>query len=495
MKWGRVVAVFLVVVMVCGLFVRVPLARASAPASWGVSLTLYYASMATYPTFQLNAGPYGGGGTWASASDIVSWSVTFSTPACTVTSFATSGYPRWGITCGSSPDSFSGRGSVTATFYIVTVYGVCSGSVTASNSGGGDYNYGYYPADQGNDEPFAAVPVSVELSGASSASVGQNYTYSAAISGGTAPYSVVFERSSTAHPADDLVYATQSGSGTSYSQVITFPNVDNSFVVAVTVTDSTNATATDSMTVNASSDKPVVYGAAKLGANGQVEFRATLTPPAGVFPNDSTSLPTSGAAPTMWYTVLTPSWLLRGAYSFILPASSPVANPYVVMISLMDRAGVEWTYVFSFDTSSWSAPGDWSDSTGGTGSDAEIPTWLDSLLNSLRNMLLKLWDTILAALKAMFQWLFVPTDAQMTSLLPSGTMGATLLEGLPEFTGADTSAYTLHTHWTVGGVAKQIDLLTIDLSTLAASGFVSVMKLVIQAGMSLGLIFMVVALI
>jgi len=493
-KWGRVIAVFLVVVMICGLFVRVPLARATDPGYFQATFMMQTGSTGqSRGTLRVSLVD-GSGNSIKIATTTGAWSVSFAgsvnhsadvkSADSYYLSYAYCDYYKSAWVTGTS------LGTWTCTYSVETTWGVASGTLSLTTTA-----WNSTKNVVSSRTVWAALPPSVVLSGASSASLGQNYTYSAAISGGTAPYSVVFERSSTAHPADDLTYATQSGSGQSYSQVVQFPSIDASYIVAVTVTDATNATATDSITVNASSDKPVVYGAAKLGANGQVEFRATLTPPAGVFPNDSTSLPTSGEAPTMWYTVLTPSWLLRSAYHFILSASSPVANPYVVMISLMDRAGVEWTYVFSFDTSTWSAPGDWSDSTGGTGSDAEIPTWLQSLLNSLRNLLLKLWETILAALKAMFQWLFVPTDAQMTSLLPSGTMGATLLEGLPAFTGADTSPYTLHTHWTVGGVSKQIDLLTIDLSTLASSGFVSVMKLVIQAGMSLGLIFMVVALI
>lgn len=358
------------------------------------------------------------------------------------------------------------------------------------------------PSGTGAVEGFAStttyVAPSVVISGGSTVRVGQSYTYTAIITGGTAPYSVVFQRVSTAHPSDDYTYAAQVVSGTTASQVMEFPRVDSAWEVGVTVTDSLGTVASDSMVVNAASEKPVVYAGIKWTNNGQddlLEFRVSTSAFGGVWKSDAESLPTEGGAGVMWYTVLTPAPYLRASRYFVLRGGNPPANPYTVMISLVDEAGTDWTYVFSFDTSTMSGPGDWVDTTGGGGSESTLPSWLESLIAALRNMLLRVWEVVKTALVDMFKWLFVPTDAQVSSLLPSGTMGATLLQGLPVYEGADTASYTLHVHWTVGGEVKQIDLMTLDLASLADNGFVKAVKLAVQGVMSIALVMMVVTLI
>jgi len=335
--------------------------------------------------------------------------------------------------------------------------------------------YGWQIGTSLDMEAFTAPvpdPVGVSISGSDNVSVGTSYTYDATITPGTPPYSVQFTRSSTDHPADDLTYAVQSGSGTSWSQAMTFPSIDDAYEVSVTVTDSASpATSdTDTMVVNAAAGKPVLYGALVRGTNGTPSFALFSASP-GSPPDMTAGILTSS------YVVTSPEWLLKGAREYVLNVSGTYANPLKVYVTYTSPLnGLEWTYVFSFDTTSMSDPGDYdtSDDVPGDGADV-IPTWLQGLVNSIKDMLDKL-----------FRFLFVPTSAQIAQLLPSGTLGATLLEGTAWDTGAST--WSLHTHWD----SNVIQLVEVDFSDLGTFG--STVKVIVQAGMCLALIYMVVVL-
>jgi hypothetical protein len=123
-----------------------------------------------------------------------------------------------------------------------------------------------------------------------------------------------------------------------------------------------------------------------------------------------------------------------------------------------------------------SDPGDYdtSDDVPGDGADV-IPTWLQGLVNSIKDMLDKL-----------FRFLLVPTAAQIDQLLPSGTLGASLLEGTAWDSGAAT--WSLHTHWG----ENVIQLVDVDFADLGTFG--STVKVIVQAGVCLALIYMVVVL-
>jgi hypothetical protein len=89
-------------------------------------------------------------------------------------------------------------------------------------------------------------------------------------------------------------------------------------------------------------------------------------------------------------------------------------------------------------------------------------------------------------LDKLFRFLFIPTDAQIDQLLPTGTLGATLLEGTAWDTGAAT--WSLHTHWE----SNVIQLVEVDFADLGVFG--STVKVMVQAGICLALIYMVVVL-
>ena len=82
--------------------------------------------------------------------------------------------------------------------------------------------------------------------------------------------------------------------------------------------------------------------------------------------------------------------------------------------------------------------------------------------------------------------LFVPTQAQLDSLLPSGSLGASLLEGTAWSTGAST--WTMHTHWD----GHEIVLINVNFADLGVFG--SRVKTIVQAGICMALIYMVVVL-
>jgi hypothetical protein len=318
----------------------------------------------------------------------------------------------------------------------------------------------------------APDPVSVAISGSDNVFMGTSYTYDAEVSPGTGPYTVQFERSSTEHPADDLVYSVQSGAGTSWHQAMSFPSVDDTYVISVTVTDSASpATSdTDTMTVNASAGKPVLYGALVRGANNLPTFALYSSSP-GSPPDLAAGLATSS------YVVTSPEWALKGARSYVLNVASPYANPLKVYVTYTDPLNLlEWSYVFSFDTTSMDSEGDYdtSDDVPGDGADV-VPTWLRGLVNSIKDMLDKL-----------FRFLFVPTASQIDQLLPTGTLGATLLEGTSWDSGDST--WTMHVHWG----ESEVVLVDVDFADLGAFG--TAVKVIVQAGVCLALIYMVVVL-
>jgi len=492
MKWGRVVVIVLVI---AGLLVAwaAPVVRAADVWTWRARLEVaeWNGKMSPY----LSVHVYKNGDPSGTDMTITSASVVFSTGAyeSVYSTLTNNGQIQW-------YRSWEGHEStVSVTFDIETSLGPIVGSLSGSIGAYDGYQHNIPVADWPDlTEHGFVAELSVSISGAATVRVGQKYTYTATMTGGVAPYSVVFQRVSTAHPSDDYTYAAQVVSGTTASQVIQFPRVDSAFEVGVTVTDSLGAVASDSVVVNAASEKPVVYAGIKWTNNGQddlLEFRVSTSAFGGVWKSDAESLPTEGGAGVMWYTVLTPAPYLRASRYFVLRGGNPPANPYTVMISLVDEAGTDWTYVFSFDTSTMSEPGDWVDTTGGGGSESTLPSWLEALIAALRSMLLRVWEVVKTALVDMFKWLFVPTGDQMASLLPSGTMGAALLEGLPEYTGADTSSYTLMGHWKVDGEVVDVPLMTLDLESLGDSGFVTAVRLCVQAGMCIALVMMVVVLI
>lgn len=356
----------------------------------------------------------------------------------------------------------SWTGSVPA--YDASVYGY-------GYPGGSEYGPGVWPTEGAPPDP-----VSVVISGSDVGLVGQSYTYDAEIGPGVGPYTVQFSRSSTAHPADDLVYGEQSGAGTTWHQVVMFPNVDDAYEVSVTVTDAADpATSdTDTMEVNAWAGKPVLYGQIVVGLSNMVEFGMFTTDPG------EGALPWSGAIGTGSYVVTAPEWVVKGTGWYLLNVSLPAANPLKVYVTYTSPLnGLDWSYVFSFDTADMAEIGDWADSAGGGGDGADVvPTWLGALANKIKD-----------ALEKLLRLLFIPTGAQMATLLPSGSLGASLLDGTTW--GAVATSWALHAHWD----GHEVPLISVDLDGMRSNGFVVAVRYVMQALCTMALIYLVVVLI
>jgi hypothetical protein len=96
-----------------------------------------------------------------------------------------------------------------------------------------------------------------------------------------------------------------------------------------------------------------------------------------------------------------------------------------------------------------------------------------------------LW--LIEEIKALARFLFVPTEEQQTLLMPSGSLGASLLDGTTW--GSGSSSWSMTAHWG----ARVITLISIDFATV--STFTNIIRVILQAGMLLSLIYMVVVLI
>jgi hypothetical protein len=154
----------------------------------------------------------------------------------------------------------------------------------------------------------------------------------------------------------------------------------------------------------------------------------------------------------------------------------PLTNPLVVHVLYVDpSSGSQYSYTFTFDTSNIGDDGSWTKSNGTNGVGA-LPSWLQ-------------------ALKGMFfegmKYLFIPTDQQMAQLLPGGSLGQSLLLDTAWGHGDTTWKYTAH--WTVSGQVLDVVLVDVDFSKLGS--FASTVRLIVQAGMSISLIYLVVVLI
>lgn len=331
------------------------------------------------------------------------------------------------------------------------------------------------------------LPLSVSLGGVTTVVVGSSYDYTATVAGGSSPYTVTFQRVCTARPADDRTYASQTGSGLIYTQGVMFPSASVSYDVVVSVVDGDGATATDSLVVNGRVERPSVYGylyeAATSQGGGVLLFYASLTPPGETWPGESGMLPVEGpGAGRYWYTLDVPGWATHWANGYTLSLAEPFPATVTAMITMHDQTtGDSWTLVFSLDTSGLTGPGSWTSSEGGGESFGEDENWIGRLLNSLKAMV-----------KEVFQWLFVPTDDQMRSLVPSGTIANGLLEGVPSLGSGEKGVFTVSMKLPLSD-GVEVPIMVIDTGEFASTTFAVVVRTVVQAGMSLGLILMVVS--
>jgi hypothetical protein len=236
------------------------------------------------------------------------------------------------------------------------------------------------------------------------------------------------------------------------------------------VTDANGTTAFDTLEVLVGAYAPDFKG--QLYMTGS-EVRFAMYPAASNPPGEYVEPGSDNVVNTAEYTIDRPLTGEAWAY-YILADVPPLANPYVVHATYTDPTnGRQYMYTFSFDTTGLDAGGDWAQGDGSKGS-GELPSWLNVFLTMIKDAL---------------KWLFVPTEAQMKSLMPGGSLGASLLDLTAWGTGDQT--FDLHFHWGT----NTVQFVSWDLSTFGTSGFASGVKLIVQAGYCLALVYMVVALI
>lgn len=318
----------------------------------------------------------------------------------------------------------------------------------------------------------AAPALSVSIAGPATAAIGTPTSLGAVITGGTEPYEEQW-----------TVFADRNGqdyTGTRSAANVNFLHTylaTSAYQVRVKVWDATGALAEATCTMNGQSQKPVMHGQLVLnGAAGQMldfgMYTDTNSNPNGI-------VAWANCVPTNDYVVTWPDVTITAQYWYQLLTASAYPNPLLVTTRYTEANGQQWTYSFSFDTTSLTGPGTYINSAGDSGTLEEAPpTWLQGFLNGFKELL-----------KEIFKWAFVPTDAQMEELMPGGSLGTALLDQTTWGTGSGEWNLTVH----AGTIA--IPLVDISFATIASWGFVTVIKTGIQAVMCVALVYMIVVLI
>jgi hypothetical protein len=362
-----------------------------------------------------------------------------------------------------------------------------------------DYDPGAYGlggedpmSDPGNGVwPTGGPALAVEItSGPSAVDTTVGGTWVAEATGGTSPYTYMwsygltsgFPANATYVAGDTLEVVLAAGTNT----------------VQVVATDDDDSTDSDSMSV-VSSDQVAEYHVhlTRYGSVGQyVDVTAwdSVGQPIEIEGTDNTEVGVYvGEGGFGWYSSaeaveVVASWAWR--YTLSITIGEAVAPPAADMWfrSDVDVGSVVVSVVHHFvgigeNVDIW-GDGD------GVVIDPEVPpeeeAAEDPMVKWLKEMLLWFWGKVAEGLK----WLFVPTEAQMTYLMPSGLMGASLLEDTDWDTVTKGTSWTMNAHWD----GNEVPLVSLDMATLASSGFVVAVRTIVQAGMCLALVYMVVVL-
>jgi hypothetical protein len=312
--------------------------------------------------------------------------------------------------------------------------------------------------------------LAVVVSGDASAAPGSTHTYTGTFQGGVPPFNTKW----TITGADSGISPVGSTSDRSESFPWKFGASIGIVHFRCDVTDSFGNTAYGTLDVNVGSYAPSFMAQLYI-ISGQTRFvmypSVADTPGAAVDPGTMNQV-TNTKDYTVDFNVSGLTW----AY-YLDGDVLPLANPLVVHVSYIDPAsGTQYAYTFTFDTTNIAADGSWTKSNGTNGAGA-LPSWLQ-------------------ALRGMFidgmKFLFVPTDQQMKDLLPSGSIGANLLDGTSWGSGDTSWKMTVHWKDTKG---VPVDVVLVDVNFTKLGGFGTAVRYIVQAGMSLSLIYLVVVLI
>lgn len=328
-------------------------------------------------------------------------------------------------------------------------------------------------------EGWGGLPLSVSIAGPSSVVAGVGGDWSASASGGTAPYTYGWAYGAIG-PFFTYPYA---GSTLAHDFAV------GSWVIGVRVTDSLGATAFDDLEVESSTDV-VGYRVelARSGTYGQYitaivyDGAGVVSPIAHTVGTECGLFDVNGSFG--WYAnAAEASWInlyWRWTLTVVVGgAASPPPAGFWFRTSIHLTNGTELAVSQSF-TSLAGIGTVFNDDAGDPINpdvppepESVLPVWLQELFDSL---------------KIVLQWLFVPKEEQIKMLMPSGSLGASLLEGTSWGSGAGT--WNLHVHWG----ESEITLVSMNFTTIAGYGFVTAIRLATQAVICLGLVYMVVVL-
>ena len=333
-------------------------------------------------------------------------------------------------------------------------------------------------------DPFVSgshnIALSASIAGPSAVVTGVGGDWAASASGGTAPYTYAWSYGAIGP------FFTYPYSGATFSHDLAL----GSWTVECKVTDSLGATAIVDKTVVSSTDV-VGYEMrfARSGTYGQYVTVIVYAAGGIVAPIASTSdtqVGFPGSDGTFaWHSVTSEaSWInlywrwtlqyMSGVIGFPPPVDFWLSST----IHLTSGTTLPFTHHFSSGGEVWTGySGD-----SGAPVNPEVPPAPAAPKASW-------YDPAVSAVKEAFQWLFVPQDWQMNLLMPGGTLGETLLDNTSW--GSAASTWTMQVHWGT----NVITLASMNFATIADYGFVRACRYCIQAGISLGLVYLVIVLI
>lgn len=343
------------------------------------------------------------------------------------------------------------------------------------------YTYAWTVNANVNSQTWAAVDgfdpnLKVTITGVTSLAVGKTGTYTATVSGGYTPYTAQWTyhgRSGVASrgPVFNMIGNTSAGP-------FTFTKVDLMTLI-ILVTDSTGATATNTLAINIGSYAPNYMAQLMVTASGsQVDFFIYLTASDnGADPYDPGTMPVEN---TDNYSI---NLLSTGKeWSYYIIDDTPYTTPYIIMALYTDpTTGLTYTYKFTFDTTNFGAAGTWAKSNGVCGAGAQ-PSW---------------WLAAKGLFSEGFRAVFVPTKDQMDQLLPTGVF-ASELNIFKDFNWGEKASgvYHMTVHFPKAHPNESqswtITILTIDFDALSSAAFITVIRTAIQAMIGLILVFILI---
>lgn len=463
MKWGKGIAVLLVLLMLVGLFCRVPVALAVTqytPNPLTVTtgpIKMYYENYNNTAYIVLRTCASDG-----NQSSYPSYQESGSTCTATFGGYTT-GAGKWGWKQGSSstvmdgwyvrinvpsgflPDSWNNASVAFSVNMSVSMTGqtpytdmraagswVYSGMVACPNMA--DSSYG--TVDVTSTPPYSVPTVAV--TGTATVPVNSTGNYTATITGGEAPFTGHW----TCTGLVNSLGPTATVTGTTSVLPWTFGAAVGLQTFRYDVTDSHGSTAYGSLQVMVGAYAPDLKGQLYMIA-GEVRF--CLYPAAQNPVGEYVEPGSETVINTEYYTIDRPQTGLTWAY-YILADVPPLANPYVVHATYTDPTnGRQYMYTFSFDTTGFDANGDWVQGDGSKGS-GELPSWLNVFTTMLKDAL---------------KWLFVPNEAKMKALF-----GTTAETGTAYSPISGLSAGGLTWKYQITWRGQSMTLMDFDLSTI-----------------------------